>query len=256
MKPKGTLKVCINGHKYYKSSDCPTCPVCESDRKPQEGFLSHLSAPARRALEGRGILTLKELAVKTEDEIMQLHGMGPSTLPKLKRALKEEGLAFKREKRPNSKSKLMQKIVTSLWFDNQAEEAAGFYVSLFKNSKVASVMKIGGKTLSVNFILDGQEYLAINDGPKFNFTEAISLFVKCETQAEIDRLWNKLTSGGGKESMCGWLKDKYGLSWQIVPPLLIKFLQDKDSKKSKRVMDAMLQMRKIDIAVLKKAYNG
>jgi len=147
----------------------------------------------------------------------------------------------------------MQKISTYLWFDNQAEEATNFYVSIFKNSKVVSVMKMGEQVLSTTFILESQEFIALNGGPMFKFTEAISLFVKCETQAEIDEFWTKLTANGGQPSMCGWLKDKYGLSWQIVPPILGELLRDKDPKKSKRVMDAMLKMTKIDIDALKKA---
>ncbi len=150
----------------------------------------------------------------------------------------------------------MQKITTFLWFDGQAEEAANFYVSLFKNSKITNVMKAGGQTMSVTFRLEGQDFIALNGGPHFKFTEAVSLFVSCDTQEEIDDKWKKLTANGGKESMCGWLKDKYGLSWQIVPPVLGELMNDKDAAKSKRVMDAMLKMRKIDISVLKKAHNG
>ncbi|MBI1769077.1 MAG: VOC family protein [Bacteroidetes bacterium] len=150
----------------------------------------------------------------------------------------------------------MQKITTFLWFNGQAEEAANFYVSIFKNSKVTNVMKVGGQVMTVTFLLEGQEFIALNGGPQFKFTEAVSLFVKCDTQQEIDEKWEKLTANGGQESMCGWLKDKYGLSWQIVPPVLGELMNDKDAKKSKRVMDAMLKMRKIDISVLKKAHNG
>lgn len=150
----------------------------------------------------------------------------------------------------------MQKITTFLWFDNQAEEAANFYCSVFKNSKINSTMKANGQVMTVTFNLEGQEFIALNGGPLFKFTEAISLFVSCETQEEIDSMWTKLTSDGGQESMCGWLKDKYGLSWQIVPPALSQMLTDKDPVKAKRAMDAMMKMRKLDIAVLKKAYNG
>ena len=150
----------------------------------------------------------------------------------------------------------MQKITTFLWFDGQAEEAANFYVSLFKNSKITNVMKAGRQTMSVTFRLEGQDFIALNGGPHFKFTEAVSLFVSCDTQEEIDDKWKKLTANGGQESMCGWLKDKYGLSWQIVPPVLGELMNDKDAAKSKRVMDAMLKMRKIDISVLKKAHNG
>jgi len=150
----------------------------------------------------------------------------------------------------------MQKITTFLWFDSQAEEAANFYCSIFKNSKVNNTMRANGQVMSVTFNLEGQEFIALNGGPVFKFTEAISLFVSCDTQEEIDTLWSKLTSGGGQESMCGWLKDKYGLSWQIVPPALGQMLSDKDPVKSKRAMDAMMKMRKLDLAALKKAYNG
>lgn len=150
----------------------------------------------------------------------------------------------------------MQKITTFLWFDGKAEEAANFYCSIFKNSKVNSVMKVNGQVMSVTFSLEGQEFIALNGGPLFKFTEAISLFVSCETQAEIDEKWTKLISGGGQESMCGWLKDKFGLSWQIVPPALGKMMNDKDGAKSKRVMDALMKMHKIDLEVLTKAYHG
>lgn len=150
----------------------------------------------------------------------------------------------------------MQKITTFLWFDSQAEEAVNFYCSIFKNSKVTSTMKVNGQVMSVTFILEGQEFIALNGGPHFKFTEAISLFVSCDTQEEIDEKWTKLISGGGQESMCGWLKDKFGLSWQIVPPALGRMMNDKDGAKAKRVMDAMLKMRKLDLAVLTKAYDG
>ena len=150
----------------------------------------------------------------------------------------------------------MQKITPFLWFDGQAEEAANFYVSVFKNSKVTSVTRQGGKAFSVTFILDGQEFYALNAEPLFKFTEAISFFVSCDTQEEIDEKWEKLTANGGEESMCGWLKDKYGLSWQIVPPVLMKLMSDKDKAKAERVMQAMLKMRKLDISALQKAYDG
>ena len=156
----------------------------------------------------------------------------------------------------------MQKITPFLWFDNQAEEAANFYVSIFKNSKILGVSHFGeagpgpaGTVLTVTFQLDGHEFTALNGGPYFTFTEAISLFVNCETQQEVDELWAKLTAGG-EESMCGWLKDKYGLSWQIVPRALMELMQDKDPVKARRVTEAMLQMRKIDIAKLQQAYEG
>ena len=148
----------------------------------------------------------------------------------------------------------MKKITPFLWFDTQAEEAMNFYVSIFKNAKVLSVSRYGegapmpaGTAMSVSFELEGQE---------FKFTEAISFFVDCKTQQEVDELWNKLISGGGEESMCGWLKDKFGLSWQIVPSRLGELLGDKDPQKAKRVMEAMLKMNKIDIQALEQAYHG
>ena len=155
----------------------------------------------------------------------------------------------------------MQKITTFLWFDNNAEEAMNFYVSVFKNSKVLRVARYGdagpgpkGTVMTANFQLDGQEFVALNGGPHFKFTEAISFVVNCETQQEVDEFWKKL-SEGGEESRCGWLKDKYGLSWQIVPTILPELLQDKDPEKAKRVMEAMLKMNKIDIKKLKQAYE-
>lgn len=152
---------------------------------------------------------------------------------------------------------ISQKITPFLWFDNNAEEAARFYISVFKNSKIAHTMQgPGGTVLGVSFILDGIEIQALNGGPQFKFTEAISLFVKCETQAEIDELWTKLTADGGKESMCGWLKDKYGLSWQIVPVQMGELFGDKDREKAGRAMQAMMKMKKLDIAKLKEAFNG
>jgi predicted 3-demethylubiquinone-9 3-methyltransferase (glyoxalase superfamily) len=155
----------------------------------------------------------------------------------------------------------MQKITPFLWFDGNAEEAMKFYVSIFKNSKILSVARYGeagpglaGSVMTGTFQLDGQELMALNGGPHFKFTEAISLFVNCETQEEVDELWEKLSTGGQK-SRCGWLKDKFGLSWQIIPKALGMMLQDKDPEKSKRVMNAMLQMDKIDIKGLKQAYE-
>ena len=155
----------------------------------------------------------------------------------------------------------MQKITPFLWFDNNAEEAANFYVSIFKNSKMGGVSRYEeagpgpeGTVMVATFQLDGQEFVALNGGPRFKFTEAISLVVNCETQAEVDEFWEKLSEGGEK-SRCGWLKDKYGLSWQIVPTVLGELMQDKDPKKSKRVMKAMLQMDKIDIELFKQAYD-
>lgn len=150
----------------------------------------------------------------------------------------------------------MQKITPFLWFDGNAEEAMNHYVSIFNNSKVLSVNRAGegGPVFSVTFQLDGQQFFALNGGPQFKFTEAISMFVNCESQEEVDELWGKL-SAGGTESRCGWLKDKYGLSWQIIPSVLGQLLQDKDPEKAKRVMDAMLQMSKIDIKTLQLAYE-
>lgn len=156
----------------------------------------------------------------------------------------------------------MQKISTCLWFNGQAEEAANFYVSIFKNSKITNVMRMpeggpapAGTVLSVNFELEGEEYMGLNGGPQFSFTPAISFFVKCNTQEEIDHLWSSL-SEGGREDRCGWLQDKFGISWQIVPPVLGEMLGDKDRAKANRVMNAMLKMRKLDIAVLKEAYGS
>ena len=149
----------------------------------------------------------------------------------------------------------MKKITPFLWFDDQAEEAMNFYVSIFKNSKILNVTPgPNGKAFTVSFELDGQEFTALNAGPEFKFTEAISFFVNCEGQREVDELWEKLTAGG-EESQCGWLKDKYGLSWQIVPTVLGELLGDKDAEKANRVMQAMLKMKKIDIQMLQKAYD-
>jgi predicted 3-demethylubiquinone-9 3-methyltransferase (glyoxalase superfamily) len=147
----------------------------------------------------------------------------------------------------------MQKITTFLWFDGKAEEAAEFYVSVFKNSKVLSTMGPKGQAMGVTFQLEGQQFMGLNGGPQFSFTPAISLFVSCETQAEVDDLWRKLTAGGGSEEQCGWLRDKYGLSWQIIPTILGRLLGDKDREKANRAMQAMLQMKKIDIAKLERA---
>jgi predicted 3-demethylubiquinone-9 3-methyltransferase (glyoxalase superfamily) len=156
----------------------------------------------------------------------------------------------------------MQKITPFLWFDGKAEEATNFYVSIFKNSKITRISRFGeggpapkGTVMSTSFQLEGQDFIALNGGPQFTFTPAISLFVNCETQAEVDELWQKL-SEGGKQERCGWLKDKYGLSWQIIPTILGKLLQDPDLVKSKRAMTAMLQMDKIDIQGLQKAHDG
>jgi predicted 3-demethylubiquinone-9 3-methyltransferase (glyoxalase superfamily) len=155
----------------------------------------------------------------------------------------------------------MQKITPFLWFDGQAEEAAKFYTSIFKNSKIESVARFpegspapAGTVMTVAFRLDGQEFVALNGGPEFKFTEAISFVVNCETQEEVDEFWEKL-SAGGKEMQCGWLKDKYGVSWQIVPTILSELLQSRDPEKSKRVMQALLQMVKLDIKRLQEAYE-
>jgi predicted 3-demethylubiquinone-9 3-methyltransferase (glyoxalase superfamily) len=158
----------------------------------------------------------------------------------------------------------MQTITPFLWYDDKAEEAANFYVSIFKNSKIGKITRYeeesakatgrpAGTAMTVAFELDGQKFVALNGGPHFKFTEAVSFVVNCETQEEVDHFWDKLTADGGSESMCAWLKDKYGLSWQIVPTILIELLQDKDAEKSHRVMMAMMQMKKIDIATLKRA---
>ena len=157
---------------------------------------------------------------------------------------------------------MLQKITPFLWYDDKAEEAMNFYVSIFKNSRVLRVIRYGetgpgpkGTVMTAEFELEGQEFVALNAGPRFKFTEAISFVVNCETQEEVDYFWEKLTADGGQESMCGWLKDKYGLSWQVVPTILVELFQDKDAEKSQRVMNAMLQMKKIDIPTLKRAYE-
>lgn len=160
----------------------------------------------------------------------------------------------------------MQKITPCLWFNNQAEDAAKFYVSIFKNSKLGNITRYGeagaevsgrpkGSVMTATFEIEGQEFVALNGGPHFKFSEAISFVVKCETQKEIDEMWEKL-SQGGKEGQCGWLKDKYGLSWQIVSPVWDEMLRDRDVKKSERVMKAILQMSKPDIKTLKQAYDN
>ena len=147
----------------------------------------------------------------------------------------------------------MQKITPFLWYNGDAEAAAEFYVSIFKNSKVLSVSGPKGKAMSVTFQLEGQMFYALNGGPQYTFTPAISLFVSCETQQEVDELWQKLTAGGSEEQ-CGWLKDKFGLSWQIIPTVLGKMLTDKDPKKANAAMQAMLKMKKIEIEGLQQAY--
>ena len=157
----------------------------------------------------------------------------------------------------------MPKITTFLTYDNQAEDAAKLYVSVFKNSKIGKTTRYGeagpapkGTVMTVEFQLDGQEFIALNGGPHFKFTEAVSLSVDCKTQAEVDELSEKLTQGGGKQGACGWITDRFGLSWQITPTVLVQMIGDPDPKKSKRVMEAMMTMKKIDIAALKKAYEG
>ena len=157
---------------------------------------------------------------------------------------------------------LTQRITPFLWFDQQAEEAANFYVSVFKGSKISNVTRYGksgpgpeGSVLTVAFELDGQGFTALNGGPQFKFTEAVSFVVTCESQDEIDYFWDKLTSDGGAESMCGWLKDKYGLSWQVVPANLSKFLTG-DPQKANRAMQAILQMKKLDLTKLEEAVAG
>jgi len=155
----------------------------------------------------------------------------------------------------------MQKISPCLWFDDQAEEAARFYVSIFKNSKIGKILHYGegapkpkGSVLLVHFKLAGQEYIALNGGPEFKFNEAISLKVNCKSQKEVDRMWKKL-SAGGQEVQCGWLKDKYGVSWQIVPTALGKMLGGRDAERTDRVMKALMQMKKLDVKELKKAFG-
>jgi predicted 3-demethylubiquinone-9 3-methyltransferase (glyoxalase superfamily) len=160
----------------------------------------------------------------------------------------------------------VQRISVCLWFDDQAEEAVDFYVSIFKNSSVRSLTRYDdegarvagrptGSVMTVDFELDGQPFVALNGGPLFTFTEAISLVVSCQTQAEVDTFWTRL-SAGGQEVQCGWLKDRWGVSWQIVPAVLPEMLRDKDAQKSRRVMAAMLKMKKLDIAALMAAYEG
>jgi len=157
----------------------------------------------------------------------------------------------------------MQKISPFLWFDDQAEEAVNFYTSIFKNSKILNVTRYGevgpgpkDSVMTVAFQLEGQEFMALNGGPHFKFTEAISFVVKCKTQEEVDDLWENLSEGGGEKIQCGWLKDKYGVSWQIVPTILGEMISDPNRAKSQRVMDAMLKMKKIEIEGLKRAYAG
>jgi len=157
----------------------------------------------------------------------------------------------------------MQKITPCLWFDRNAEDAAKFYTSVFKNSKIVKILRCGeagpypkGTALLVQFQLEGQDFQALNGGPEFKFNEAISLSVDCEDQAEVDRLWERLTADGGQPSQCSWLKDKYGVSWQIVPRILPQLLNDPNPEKAKRAMQAMMQMSKIDVQKLKDATAG
>ncbi|MBX6320211.1 MAG: VOC family protein [Rhodospirillaceae bacterium] len=163
---------------------------------------------------------------------------------------------------------IVQRIVPCLWFGGQAEEAARFYVSIFPNSRIGTITRHGeqgielhrqtpGSVMSVTFYLDGQEFLALNGGPMFKFTEAVSLIVQCETQAELDHYWNALTDGGDPEAQqCGWLKDRYGLSWQVVPVGLVEMLADGDTARTGRVMEALLGMKKLDLAALRRAYEA
>jgi predicted 3-demethylubiquinone-9 3-methyltransferase (glyoxalase superfamily) len=163
----------------------------------------------------------------------------------------------------------MQKITPFLWFDNQAEDAAKFYASIFKNSKVGKILRYdeeaakvsqsglaAGSVLTIEFEIEGQRFTALNGGPAFKFNESISFVVHCDSQQEVDYFWKKLTADGGQESQCGWVRDKFGVSWQVVPTVLIEMLYDRDSEKSERVMKAMLQMQKIDIEKLKATYAG
>ncbi|HSF32716.1 MAG TPA: VOC family protein [Candidatus Tectomicrobia bacterium] len=162
----------------------------------------------------------------------------------------------------------VQRITPCLWFDDQAEEAVAFYTAIFGNSKIVSILRYGeagyevhgkpaGTVMTVAFELDGQAFTALNGGPMFKFNEAISFQVNCETQEEVDYYWEKLTDGGDENAQqCGWLKDKYGVSWQVIPGVLLKIVNDPDSEKSQRAMQAMLQMKKIDIEALKRAYAG
>lgn len=156
----------------------------------------------------------------------------------------------------------MQKITPFLWFNNQAEEATNFYLSVFKNSKIVSITRYGdagpgpkGTIMTTKFLIGAQEFVALNGGPQFTFSQAISFVINCRTQKEVDEFWEKLSEGGEKQQ-CGWLKDKYGVSWQIVPVVMVEMLNDPDPAKSQRVMKAMLQMNKIDIKILKQAYNN
>lgn len=161
----------------------------------------------------------------------------------------------------------MQKIVPMLWFDGKAEEAANFYLSLFENSKIGDILRYDeaaaqaaggevGSVLTIEFELEGQQFVGLNGGPQFKFTEAVSFTINCDTQEEVDKFWNELTADGGQESQCGWLKDKFGLSWQVTPTILMEMQKDKNPAKAKAVMEAMLKMKKIDIPTLQQAYDA
>ena len=158
----------------------------------------------------------------------------------------------------------MQRITPFLWFDDQAEAAANFYVSVFKNSKITGTSHYTGEepsgqkgsVMTVSFELDGQEFVALNGGPRFKFTEAVSFVVNCETQEEIDYYWESLTADGGEEVQCGWLADKFGLSWQVVPAKIREWMEDKDPARTQRVMHAVMQMKKLDMAAMQRAYDG
>jgi predicted 3-demethylubiquinone-9 3-methyltransferase (glyoxalase superfamily) len=163
---------------------------------------------------------------------------------------------------PTRKIKSDHKITPFLWFDGQAEVAANFYTSIFENSRIVEVARYGevgpgekGSVMTISFELEGQKFVGLNGGPHYKFTPAISFYISCQTQEEVDYFWDRLLEGGGKPSQCGWLTDKFGVSWQVVPDALIEFLQDEDREKAQRVMQAMLQMIKIDINKLKEAYD-
>lgn len=153
---------------------------------------------------------------------------------------------------------MQQKIVPCLWFDGQAEEATRYYVSVFEDAEILDIHRIGdeGQVLTTSFRIAGQEYMALNGGPEFRFSEATSFFVRCADQEEVDYFWNTLTADGGEESQCGWLKDKFGLSWQIIPNALVELVSDPDRERANRVMQALLQMTKIDVPTLERAYEG
>lgn len=157
----------------------------------------------------------------------------------------------------------MQKVYPCLWFNNNAEEAVNFYTSVFKNSKINAVSRYGdampvlaGSVMTMIFEIEGQKFMALNGGPEFQFNEAVSFVIDCQSQQEVDDLWSKLTADGGEESMCGWVKDKFGLSWQVVPTRLGELMSDPDPEKARRVTEAMLKMRKLDIVELERAYAG